>query len=384
MQMAADVAMVAVVLAFGQIELWRALPPAEAGSGPTIVGPRLLVMASCAAATCFLIWRRRFPLGSLAAAGAVLAIPMIVYGSSESVALVGPVTLAAYSVGAHCERRKAALGLALIAALIVLHELRDPQITSLHSVLGASPGYLVVVVAWLAGVTMRTRRLYVAELRERADRAEAEREQRTRTAIADEQRRIARELHDAVAHAMSVIVIQAEAAEEMLAGDPERARLPVQRIQRVGRESLAEMRRLLGVLRSGESPSTAPQPGLSRLDALADEVRAAGLPVALTVEGVARPVPVGVDISAYRIVQEALTNALKHARASRVDVRVRYGPALELDIADDGIGAPARQNGGHGIVGMRERVALYGGTLEIGSPGRGFRVQATLPLPEPA
>jgi len=182
---------------------------------------------------------------------------------------------------------------------------------------------------------------------------------------------------------MSVMVVQAEAAEEMLSVEPEKARAPVQRIQSVGRDGLAEMRRLLAVLRTGESPGKAPQPGIAQLDVLAAEIRSAGLPVELTVEGEPRVLPVGVDISAYRIVQEALTNVLRHARATHVDVRLRFGDTLELDVEDDGIGAPAGTNGGHGLVGMAERVRLYGGELEAGPrPSGGFRVRARLPLEE--
>jgi len=270
-----------------------------------------------------------------------------------------------------------------LLAAVVLEQALDPTNHDATDPLGAMPFLLLLVLLpWVTGMYLRTRRLYMAELRERATRAEAEREQRAREAVADEQRRIARELHDAVAHAMSVMVVQAEAAEEMLSVDPEKARAPVQRIQSVGRDGLAEMRRLLAVLRTGESPGKAPQPGIAQLDVLAAEIRSAGLPVELTVEGEPRVLPVGVDISAYRIVQEALTNVLRHARATHVDVRLRFGDTLELDVEDDGIGAPAGTNGGHGLVGMRERVGLFGGTLEAGPVASGFRVHATLPLEE--
>jgi signal transduction histidine kinase len=161
--------------------------------------------------------------------------------------------------------------------------------------------------------------------------------------------------------------------------------LPIQRIQTVGRSGLDEMRRLLGVLRRDESAVLAPQPSLSGIGALADEIRAVGLPVDVAFDGVPRPLSTGIEISAYRIVQEALTNALKHARASRVAVRIAYGSRLELDVVDDGVGAGAQSTGGHGIVGMRERVALYGGTLDVGPmAGKGFRVRATFPLEAPA
>jgi signal transduction histidine kinase len=223
-------------------------------------------------------------------------------------------------------------------------------------------------------------------LSERADRAEREREESAEAAVALERARIARELHDIVAHSVSVMVVQAEAADEMLTlGAPERARVPIERIQRIGREGLVEMRRLLGVLRHDTSPAFAPLPGIPALRPLADDVSATGLPVVLTIEGEPRELPAGVDISAYRIVQEALTNAIKHASASKVDVHLRYGDELELEIVDDGVGPVRRGEDGHGLVGMRERVALYGGTLSVGTAvGGGFRICATLPFGEPA
>ena len=239
----ADVAMALAIAVEAQVEAWTA-PAGAIGSSPHVVGPRPALAASYLVVSLALVARRRRPVGVL--------------------------------------------------VVVAVQQALDPSYEKATDPLGAMPFLvLLVLLPWVSGMYIRTRRLYVAELRERADRAEAEREARARAAVADEQQRIARELHDAVAHAMSVMVIQAEAAEEMLDGDPERARLPVQRVQRVGREGLAEMRRLLGVLRSGESPGTAPQPGLSRLGALADEVGAAGLPVALTVEGAPGPVPVG-------------------------------------------------------------------------------------------
>jgi signal transduction histidine kinase len=184
---------------------------------------------------------------------------------------------------------------------------------------------------------------------------------------------------------MSVIVVQAEAAEEVLGPGSERARVPLQRIQRLGREGLAEMRRLLGVLRQDTEPELAPQPGMAAVGKLVEQICGAGLPVTLKVEGDPRPLPAGVDISAYRIVQEALTNALRHAHASRATVVVRYGDPLELEIVDDGVGGSPRAEPGHGLVGMRERVSLYGGGLELDSEnGHGFRIRATLPAVQPS
>ena len=240
------------------------------------------------------------------------------------------------------------------------------------------------MIAWLLGAYAWTRRLYVAALRERADRAEREREESAEAAVASERARIARELHDIVAHSVSVMVVQAEAADEMLnRHDPERARAPVWKIQETGRAALTDMRRMLGLLREADSrPALTPQPGIANLELLLAKVRESGLPVELEVQGRPEPLPPGVDLSAYRIVQEALTNSLKYAGQANARVVVRYAPgALELEVTDDGAGEAVDSNGGHGLIGMRERVVLFGGELDAGPAlGRGFRVRARLPF----
>lgn len=378
----ADVVMAIAIAVEAQIEAWTA-PNSAIASSPHVIGSRPLLSASYLVVCLALVARRRHPVGVLVVMMVAALVPAAAYGTSQGLGQVLPFAVAIYTVGAHCTRRTSARCLGALLAVVVVLQALDPLVHRISDEAAVSVFVvLLILLPWVTGMYMRTRRLYVAELRGRAARAEAEREQRAREAVADEQRRIARELHDAVAHAMSVMVVQAEAAEEMLSVDPERARTPVQRIQSVGRDGLAEMRRLLAVLRTGESPATAPQPGIAQLPVLAEQVRAAGLPVELTVQGDPQPLPVGVDISAYRIVQEALTNVLRHARASRVDVTLRYGEALELDVEDDGIGAHGTTTSpaGHGIVGMRERVALYGGTLETGPSDSGFRVRATIPL----
>jgi signal transduction histidine kinase len=192
-------------------------------------------------------------------------------------------------------------------------------------------------------------------------------------------------MHDVVAHSLSVMVVQAEAAEAMLDADPERARRPLAAVQETGRSALGELRRMLGVLRemAEEGPALAPQPGLDGLDALVGQVRAAGLPVTVRIKGEPRPLPPGIDLSAYRIVQEGLTNALKHAGPARAEVLVAYDDdELELRVSDDGRGYdPDADGAGHGLVGMRERVALYGGSLDAGPlPEGGFALSARLPL----
>jgi len=211
-----------------------------------------------------------------------------------------------------------------------------------------------------------------------------EHETRTAQAIADERARIARELHDVVAHAISVIVLQARGGRRMLAERPDETRGALDAIERAGEQALAEMRRLLGMLRAAdERAALAPQPGLDRLGELAAEVAAAGLPVEIRVEGAPVELPPGVDVSAYRIVQEALTNALKHAGPARATVVVRYGgDAVELEVVDDGAGTGPGGGSGHGLVGIRERVGVYGGELESGArPEGGFGLRVRLPLP---
>jgi signal transduction histidine kinase len=205
--------------------------------------------------------------------------------------------------------------------------------------------------------------------------------------VSEERSRIARELHDVIAHAVSVMVVQAGAARRVAVARPEQARDAMTSIESTGRQALGEMRRLVGVLRDNDEPTTLdPQPRLLDVPALVEQAREAGLQVRLEVEGEPRPLPAGVDLSAYRIVQEALTNVRKHAGPASVEVAVRYGPhALHIEVCDDGRGAPveAVSNGhrGQGLIGMRERVALYGGRLDVGPrPQGGFRVLADLPL----
>jgi signal transduction histidine kinase len=238
---------------------------------------------------------------------------------------------------------------------------------------------------WLVGDTLRRRTARVVELEAHAAVLEREREEVSRRAVADERARIARELHDVIAHSVSVMVVQAAAARRILDSQPDAARTSLAAIENTGREALAEMRRLLGVMRREDAAddAKAPQPGLGRLEALVDDVRAAGLPVDLRIEGAVMALPPGVDVSAYRVVQEALTNALRHAGGAHVSVVVRYrAEDVEVEVSDDGrssTGEPA--DGGRGLLGMRERVALFQGDLEAGPrPGGGFAVRARLPI----
>jgi len=255
--------------------------------------------------------------------------------------------------------------------------------------------YVIFGTAWILGDNLRNRRAYVSGLEERAASLEREREEQARRAVGAERTRIARELHDIVAHSVSVMVVQAGAARRVLHTRPEQAEVALAAVEEVGRQSLAEMRRLLGVLRRDDGPSFGlePQPSVEHLDDLVRSTRRAGLDVALTVEGVPRPLPAGVDLSAYRIVQEALTNTLKHAGPAAATVRLRYGADdVQVEVSDDGRGAAADvhrngdgdgDGGGKGLMGMRERVAMCGGELSAGHrPGGGFAVRARIPLTE--
>ncbi|ARH92525.1 MULTISPECIES: sensor histidine kinase [Streptomyces] len=249
------------------------------------------------------------------------------------------------------------------------------------------------VLAWVLGDSMRTRRAYWAQLEEKAARLEKEREAQSRIAVAAERARIARELHDVVAHNVSVMVVQADGAAYVLDAAPEQTRQALETISGTGRQALAEMRRLLGVLRTGEQPEGGeyvPQPGVEQLTDLMDQVRGAGLPVDFRVEGEPRPLPSSIELTAYRIVQEALTNTRKHGGPDvGATVRLFYKDNdLDLLVEDDGRGAQHElyEEGGadglgHGLIGMRERVGMVGGSLTAGPrPGGGFRVSAVLPL----
>jgi signal transduction histidine kinase len=224
----------------------------------------------------------------------------------------------------------------------------------------------------------------VRSRRERERSLEVERDTRALEAVAQERTRIARELHDVVAHAISLMVLQARGGRRLLADDPDETRHALDAIEHAGEQALVEMRRLLGLLRHGEGePSLAPPPSLSRIEELVAGIRASGLPVEMAIEGDPVELPPGVDVSAYRIVQEALTNALKHAGPAHAKVTVTYGAeAVDLAIVDDGRGVPAVNGGGYGLAGMRERVAIYGGSLESGpGPGGGYALRVRLPLP---
>jgi signal transduction histidine kinase len=243
---------------------------------------------------------------------------------------------------------------------------------------------IIFLMVWLFGSGLGRKLEEAREAEERAATIERRRAEEARAAVEEERARIARELHDVVGHAVSVMTVQASGVRRLLKPDQEREREALEIVEQTGREALAEMRRLVGVLRRPEeAPALAPQPSLQHLDRLVQQAGDAGLPVEVQIEGRQGELPAGVDLTAYRLVQEALTNAVKHANAKRAEVLVRYGDdAVELIVTDDGEGVPDEkaESGGHGLVGMRERVALYGGNLVAGPmDGGGYRLHARLP-----
>jgi signal transduction histidine kinase len=329
--------------------------------------------------------RRRWPLAVLGAVDAAVVIHSIVVSPNPRAAIVG-LAVAMYTVGAE-EPRGRSLG-----ALVAVAGVNAAVYLALFAFRGQtdSPAELfaltvLVAGAWALGDNIGTRRAYLASLEDRASRLEREQQERADRAVLDERSRIARELHDVVAHHVSAIAVQAGAAEEIAEDDPQRARQVLGTIQATSRQALAEMRALVGVLRDEpDDERLTPQPSLSHLDRLVAQTRAAGLQVAVRVEGHRRPLPEALDLSAFRLVQEALTNTLKHAQATHADVVVRYTTdALEVIVSDDGNGdgAEPMPGAGRGLVGMRERVALFHGQLDVGrGPAGGFRVHATLPI----
>jgi signal transduction histidine kinase len=294
---------------------------------------------------------------------------------TDSSAIPVGVVVAVYTVSAHCDRRTAVrAGLATGALLI-------PTLLFVGGAAYAVPVAALLAIGWVLGDNLRTRRAYLREVEDKAERLEREREENARRAAAEEQARIARELHDVIAHNVSVMVVQAAAAGDVFDSQPAKAREALASIEHTGREALTELRRLLGAVRT-YGDGKVPQPGLGELPALVEQVRAAGLEVDVTTEGGDRQIPLGIDLSAYRIVQEALTNTLKHANARRAKVALRFSDdELAIEVVDDGRGTTSNGDAGHGLIGMRERVSLYDGELTAGPRAEGgFAVSARFPL----
>jgi len=328
-----------------------------------------------------LLARRRFPFGAPAAMGVAAALTSFV---DRTVVPYDGVTFlvgcaAIFLVGSLRDRAQAVAGFAVAEGVLAVVVHNDPR-SGVGNFVVAS---IIFAIVWTIAFGVGRKSVEADEARDRAARAEREREERARSAVAEERARIARELHDVVGHSVSVMTVQASGVRRLLRPDQDREREALLIVERTGREALAEMRRMVGVLRRPEeAPALAPQPSLDHLGRLVEQAREAGLPVELSIEGDAIQLPAGVDLTAYRLVQEGLTNVVKHAQATRAEVLVNYGESyLEVTVTDNGSGVGNGDGSGHGLVGIRERVSVYGGELDAGpQPGGGYRLRAKLPL----
>jgi signal transduction histidine kinase len=370
--------LLAVVAAGAGVATLATVLPFDPGS-PEAWAAYLLVLAH----TLPIAVRRRWPLAVLAW-GLATGVAFAALGLNL-VSLTFAVLVYLYTVAAHRPRVASLAGLAATEALLVLVWLARPRALGDGGTLVLDG--LIMAAGWWLGNGARRRQEAVAAARQRAAELEEAREELARRAVTEERLRIARELHDVVAHSMSIIAVQSGVGVHVLDSQPEEARKALAAVEATSRQALVEMRRLLGVLRQEAEPrgSLAPAPGLAEVEALAAEVARAGVRVEVHIEGTPCELPAGLDLSAYRIVQEALTNVVRHAGPATARVAVRYSPGqVALEVVDDGRGPGAEDRGGHGLAGMRERAALYGGTLEAGPvPGGGFRVAATLPVEGP-
>jgi signal transduction histidine kinase len=351
----------------------------ESGSKPQYHSADALGVVLALACTVPYFVRRRAPVPVLLVNTVALCILAIIgYPSNvQSQALL----VGIYTVGSHADGRGRLLSIAAVAlGLTTVAAAGIPDATTTGLALSGA----VYVGAYLFGSTVRNRRLYLGELEARAIELERERDEEAKRAVAEERLRIAQELHDVVAHSMGVIAVQAGVGAHVIDQDPAEAKRSLEAIAGTSRSTLTEIRRLLGVLRDDGAAAYQPAPGLADLGRLVADLGDAGLPVSVQVEGACDDVPPGVDLTAYRIVQEALTNVLKHAGPARAAVTVTYEPdAVRLRITDDGRGINGTSDGGHGLLGMRERVGVYGGSLSAGPQiGGGFSVVAELPYRE--
>jgi signal transduction histidine kinase len=352
----------------------------ELATSSLVEGPLALNIAVMTGVALSFTWRRSKPLVMEACTlGGLLVMAVWLTEPPNLTAAILMLLGASYSVGRHLAGRLSVIGVLVgTVAITTLAVIFDPNDVFF-------PVTFFWIIPWLAGRTIRNQTALARELAEKAERAEHARAEDERRAIALERRRIARELHDVLAHNLSVMVVQASAAQRVIDRHPEQAVEVANLIQRTGREALAEIRHLFGTVRRGDGEDLSGPPSIARVDELARGARSAGLRVELRVVGDPVELPVGIDLAAYRIVQEALTNSLKHAGSAQATVTVSYEPnEVVLVVEDDGEGPRdddlSEVGGGHGLVGMRERAAVYGGIVQAGRRrGGGFAVRARLP-----
>jgi signal transduction histidine kinase len=359
-----------------QFDVWFSGPPLAFGH---MVGPKPLVAALYVGTSLALVWRRRSPLAVLAVIVAADSVVYAVYGAPEGLGSFLPVFFGFYCVGRYAPVKAVWIAAPLTGADMIIQGAFDPQ----FAYNGANAFFwLVLASAWPIGQAFQRRAVEAEALAGHARQLVADRDAAARTAVESERARIARELHDVVGHGLSVIVLQLVAATALIdSGDASAARARLVSTERSARDALAEMRRLLDLLDDGEAPSLAPQPGLAQVERLVADTCAAGAEIQLQTAGAAVELPAGVDLAAYRIIQESLTNVLKHAKPPRARVLVAYQPdAVVVEVRDAGQAVNGARPGGRGLAGMRERVALYGGDLALGpQPDGGYLVRARIP-----
>jgi len=378
-----DQALAALVTGIGLFEIW--VTPLDP---PGYHGPRAVASVGVLIVGAAVLWRRRVPWLSMGVVVAVLAVEWAYARGVERVPNgdFGAVLLLAYTLGAHEASARGLIAMLSASAVFLVQDGADREAgyPNVRQDLGF---YVLFFLAWGAGVGIRTLRRRSEQLERLTQQLEREREQTARLAALEERARLAREMHDVVAHGVTVMLLHAGAARKLVDGEPERAKSTLHSAEESGRQALAELRRLLGVLRDGSRQGELrPPDSLRDLQDLAEQLERGGLGIELIVEGKSHELAPGLDLCAYRIVQEALTNTLKHADARRATVRVRYTERkLELEVSDDGHGPPVSGSGtGHGLAGLHERAALYGGVLHAGpGPSGGFRVVAALPFDQP-
>ena len=323
-------------------------------------------------------WRRRYPVALAIVVAATGLVEYAAVGYHDSVPALLAWVLVSYNTGAHVgSARRVAIAMAIAGgAGLTVGIAHGPR--TLWNIVAL---VVVQLAPLLAGLWVRQLRLRTEMLEQLAHQLEREREERARTAVAEERARIARELHDEIAHAMSVIAVQADAAEGALARAPAPVERPLVATRETARDALTAMRRVLGALRTGDKAELAPEPGLERIGALVDQVRATGVVVDLRIEGEPAPLPASLDLAAYRVLQEGLTNVRKHAAARRAEIVIRYErTAVAVEVTDDGDGSGSGGGTGRGLAGLRERVALLGGEFVAGPRRNGFALRARLPL----
>jgi signal transduction histidine kinase len=372
-----------VLLVVGLVEIW-----VTTLFQPGYPGPRSLQTVALIALSLAVARRRTSPLGAL---GLVLGATTVqwVYARGQGQLPAGTfliVMLIPFTVGAWAPRLRGGLAAAAVAIIWIVQDVVD-AFSKLGTVRTDFGYYVLYTLAWLAGATVSELRLRATQLEDLTEELHRERDLAARTAVLEERTRIAREMHDIVAHSVSLMVVQTGGARQVIDAEPETARATLLSAEDTGRQALGELRRLLGILRrSGDTELVDPRPGTADIGDLVTEMGEAGLTVRFSVEGASRDLPAGTDLTTFRVVQEALTNVMKHASVSEAHVTLRYGSSdLEIEVTDDGLGASPPSNGyGHGLIGMRERVELYGGSLRTGPRTEGgYRVFAHIPIEAP-